>query len=676
MELITFIQDLAVVLVFAGIVSIILSRLHQPAIFGYLVAGCLIGPHALKFVSNIETVSLFAELSVIFLIFSIGLEFNLKKLRKVGGVALFTGILEMLLIIGIGNAAGRLLGLSYMDSIFLGGILAISSTAIIAKILIDLGEINKEYAQIILGILIVEDIGAVILLTFFGSIATVEYSSFPHEILLAIFKIVSFFVIALVLGLKLIPKVINRIGEQYGHELLLITALGLCFALAAFSNYLGFSVALGAFIMGAIISESKSKYRREIARSMTPIKILFSTMFFISIGMLVNLFMIKDILPLIILISALAIILKILCCGLGTYISGYSGTTALYVGMGLIPRGEFSFIIAKLGIDSGLMSQSIYQVIVLVAMITTLIAPQALNSAPSLASLFYKSAPIRIRELVNYSSYWIHAIHKQLHGEVVLRFKTKLTDVVVNCFIIIVIIIVLMSMNTYILEHSPAWLKLLSFAIAGIFTLPPVYLVLKRINELIDLVIEILNRKYGILSKLIIKRVIHNLVYITIVFMLSISILPLLVAEVSSYGYVIGAILIAVIGFCGYLFWRTVTKFHSMLEVMIRETLLARDITPEHEELDIIERLERKKMVSKVEISEESPVVGKTVADTQLRTLTGATILFIARRGDLIDPLPTTQMGVGDVLILLGTGEAREKALTYLSERSDYISPQ
>jgi len=217
MELIAFIQDFAVVLIFAFIVSIIFFRLNQPVILGYLVAGCLIGPYALKLVSNVEIVNLFAELSIIFLLFSIGLGFNIKKLRKVGGVALFTGTLEMILIKGIGNAAGRLLGLSYMDSIFLGGMLAISSTAIIAKILVDLGQINKEHAQIILGILIVEDIGAVILLTVFGSIAVFGTTSFSfvHEVLITILKIILFFVIALVIGLNFIPKSINRIGVRY-----------------------------------------------------------------------------------------------------------------------------------------------------------------------------------------------------------------------------------------------------------------------------------------------------------------------------------------------------------------------------------------------------------------------------------------------------------------------------
>ncbi|MBE0516445.1 MAG: hypothetical protein IBX41_03500, partial [Methanophagales archaeon] len=189
----------------------------------------------------------------------------------------------------------------------------------------------------------------------------------------------------------------------------------------------------------------------------------------------------------------------------------------------------------------------------------------------------------------------------------------------------------------------------------------------KKINELIDLVIELLKRKYGILSKLIIKKVIHNLIYITIVFLLSISLFPLVIAEVSPYGSVVGAILIAVIGLCGYFLWKTVNKFHDMLDVMIRGTLLAYDIT-EHEDIDIIERLERDKMVSEVKISDTSPCIGTTIGDTRLRTRTGATILFILRRENLIDPEPAVRIESGDVLIVLGTDEARYNAQTYLNQ--------
>lgn len=668
MELITFIQDLAIVLIFAGIVSILFSRLNQPAIFGYLVAGCLIGPHALQFVNDVDTVGLFAELSVIFLIFSIGLEFNLKKLRKVGGVALFTGIFEMIVIMSIGNAAGRLLGLSHLESIYLGGILAISSTAIIAKILVDLKQLNKEYAQIILGILIVEDIGAVILLTVFGSIAMLGDSSFMHAVIGVILKIVLFFVIALVIGLKVIPHLINKIGDAYSHEILLIIALGLCFGLAAFSSYLGFSAALGAFIMGAIISESKSSSRTDIKKSMAPIRILFSIMFFISIGMLVNPFLLKDILFVIGSIAVLAIGLKILCCGLGVYLSGYRGVTALHVGMGLIPIGEFSFVMAKQGIDAGLISQTLFQATVAVAMITTLLAPHALGSADELAAHLYRGAPLRIKELFNYTSYWISSLHKQLCGEIARSFKNKLTDIAVNVIIIIFILLLLSGINTAILKQSSSLIRLLSFVIAGIFTIPSIYRIYKKLTEIIDLFIEILEVKYGIFSNLIIKMVLRNLIYALIVVILSLTIFPILIAELASSDYIIVLILVAVVGLCGYFLWKTVMKFHNIVEVLICETLLAQDLPPDHEDIDIFEHLERENRVSKLRISDGSSFVGKTIADTRLRTTTGATVLFIARRGTFIDPLPTLSLEKGDVLILLGSEEARESALTYLSE--------
>lgn len=235
----------------------------------------------------------------------------------------------------------------------------------------------------------------------------------------------------------------------------------------------------------------------------------------------------------------------------------------------------------------------------MVAMTTTIIAPHAIGSTPSVATFLYRSAPIRIKELFNYTSYWIISVHKRLHGEIALSIRTKLADIAVNCLIIIFIFVVLVGVNNYIMKQSPAWLKILSFVFAGIIILPPIYLILKKINELIDLFIEILKRKYGIFSKLIIKKVIHNLIYITIVFLLSINIFPLLIAEVSTYGYVVGAILIAVIGLCGYFLWKTVNKFHDMLDVMIRESILARDITLEHEDIDIIERLERNNMVAR-----------------------------------------------------------------------------
>lgn len=660
---VTFIQDFAVVLVFAFIISILFSRLKQPVILGYLVAGSLIGPHALNLVGNIETVNLFAEFSIIFIIFYIGLEFNLKKLRRVGGVALFTGILEVLLIIGLGNAAGRVLGLPYVESIFLGGILAISSTAVITKVLSDLGYMRKDFAQIILGILIIEGVAAVVLLTIFGSIAMVSFSSLIYDSFLTVFKIILFFVIALVFGLRFIPRSLNQIGSKYSRETLLITSLALCFALAAFSDYLGFSVALGAFIMGAIISETD--YREQIERSVTPIRFLFSAMFFVSIGMLINLMEVTSILPLIIAVSALAIVLKIVCCSLGTYLSGYSGMTAMYVGMGLIPRGEFSFIIAKLGVDSGVISSSLYQVTIGMAIVTTLVVPFAVNSTPSFHFTLNKWTPTRIKNFLVHLSFWIESFHKQFHGDTAIRFKKILGHIAVNCLTIILILIALLGANTYFLNQYPLWVKISSYVVAGVFALPSIYFIHKEINELIDLFITLLKGKYGVFSNLIIKKVVHNSIYVIIVFFLSINILPLLIAELSAYGNVVLAVLLIVLGVCGYFLWNTVNKFHGMLDVMVRETILSKE-APEN--VDVIERAEKNNMVGEVKISDRSPFAGKTIVETDLRRVTGATILSIARgKKHIENPSPDTKIKTDDVLVLLGSKEAQENARKHLN---------
>ncbi|MEE9564342.1 MAG: cation:proton antiporter, partial [Candidatus Hydrothermarchaeaceae archaeon] len=357
----SFIQDFAIVLVFAFVITVLFSRIKQPVVLGYLVAGSLIGPYFLKLVSDLDTIDIFAELGIILLMFSIGLEFNIKKLRKVGTVAVGVGTLEILLILGLGNAVGRMLGWSYTESIFLGGILAFSSTAVIAKVLTDMKALRKEHARLILGILIIEDVGAVVLLTMLGSVSMLG-ASLLVDVFVILLKILIFFTVTLVFGLRFVPRFINRVKETSTQEVLLLTSLGLCFSLAAFSDYLGFSVALGALMMGAIISESK--HRKEVERITAPVKDVFASIFFISIGMLVDFSRLWDLAPIILLLSAVAILGKVVSVSLGTYLAGYAGITALSAGLGMMPRGEFSFIIAKLGVDQGAVSQEFYLVTV------------------------------------------------------------------------------------------------------------------------------------------------------------------------------------------------------------------------------------------------------------------------------------------------------------------------
>lgn len=664
----SFIQDFAIVLVFAFVITVLFSRIKQPVVLGYLVAGSLIGPYFLKLVSDLDTIDIFAELGIILLMFSIGLEFNIKKLRKVGTVAVGVGTLEILLILGLGNAVGRMLGWSYTESIFLGGILAFSSTAVIAKVLTDMKALRKEHARLILGILIIEDVGAVVLLTMLGSVSMLG-ASLLVDVFVILLKILIFFTVTLVFGLRFVPRFINRVKETSTQEVLLLTSLGLCFSLAAFSDYLGFSVALGALMMGAIISESK--HRKEVERITAPVKDVFASIFFISIGMLVDFSRLWDLAPIILLLSAVAILGKVVSVSLGTYLAGYAGITALSAGLGMMPRGEFSFIIAKLGVDQGAVSQEFYLVTVAIALITTIITPSSLNAAPRLAVFIGTKTPIQVKSLFKYLYTWIHAIGGQfgLDSELASEFKKRTLEIAINGLIIIIIFLGMAVIKNYapIAVPLPPWFKLnvLAMVTGAILSLPSLYIIVRNIRNLIDLSITIIGSRFRFLDVEIIRKTLGNVVYLTVIFLFSITLLPLIMAEVVGQGLIIGGSLLVLIGLSGYFFWRTISKFHNKLDIIIRETILAEEKDYSGVEEIIIESIkeDRETDIEKLRVSHDSPVVRRSLMDIRLRTVTGATILSIERGGKFIrNPKPEDTIKGGDIFLIIGTEEEIKKA--------------
>jgi CPA2 family monovalent cation:H+ antiporter-2 len=663
----SFIQDFAIVLVFAFAITVLFSRIKQPVVLGYLVAGSLIGPYFLKLVSDLNTIDIFAEMGIILLMFSIGLEFNVKKLRKVGAVAVGVGTLEILLIIGLGNAVGRMIGWSYTESIFLGGILAFSSTAVIVKVLTDMKALKKEFTPLILGILIIEDVGAVALLTILGSVSMLG-THLLLDIFMILLKISLFFTVTLVFGLRFVPPFINRVKETSTREVLLLTSLGLCFALATFSGYLGFSVALGALMMGSIISESK--YRKEVERTTAPVKDVFASIFFISIGMLVDFSRLWDLAPIILLLSAVAILGKVVSVSLATYLAGYSGVTALSAGIGMMPRGEFSFIIAKLGVDQGSVSQEFYLVTVAVALVTTIVTPGYLKKAPGLAEFIKTKTPIQVRSFFKYLYTWIHATRAQfrLDSELASEFKKRTLEIAINGLIIIIIFLGSAVIKNYvpIAVPLPTWFKLnaLAMVTGAILSLPSLYIIVRNIRNLIDISITIVSFRFRFLDTEIIKKTLGNAVYLTLIFIFSITLLPLIMAEVVGQGLILGSSLFVFIGLSGYFFWKTITKFHDKLDTIIKETILAEDEYSDGEEL-IVETIkeDRETDLEKLIVSHDSSITGKSIIDIRLRSVTGATVLSIERRKKVIrNPKPEEVIKGGDILWVIGTDEERGKA--------------
>ncbi|HWU44000.1 MAG TPA: cation:proton antiporter, partial [Bdellovibrio sp.] len=317
----TAIADLALILGTAGLVILLFKKLHQPVVLGYLVAGFLVGPktHFFPNISGSEGVHLWAEIGVIFLLFALGLEFSFKKLFRVGGVASLTALFKMIFMIGCGFVTGRLLGWNVMDSLFLGGLLSISSTSIVARTLEELGLKNRRFATVALGILVIEDLVAVLLLVLLTTVAmTREFAGM--EMLYSILKLAFFLAIWFVTGIFLLPSFFKYSQKILNEETLLVVAVSLCLLMVVFASAVGFSSALGAFIMGSILAETIEGER--IHHLINPIKDLFSAVFFISVGMLIDPDVLREHWQLVLLLSTVVIIGKPLAITTGAVLTG------------------------------------------------------------------------------------------------------------------------------------------------------------------------------------------------------------------------------------------------------------------------------------------------------------------------------------------------------------------
>lgn len=439
MHAISFIQDLAVIMLVAGVVTILFHRLKQPVVLGYIVAGFIIGPHTppVGLIHDEQTIKTLAELGVIFLMFCLGLEFSLRKLFKVGATAFVAAFLEIVLMIWIGYEIGRFFDWSTMDSLFLGAILAISSTTIIVKALNDLKMKNQRFAQLIFGVLIVEDILGIGIIALLSSIA-VSGSVSSGEVFSTVGKLSLFMIVALVLGILLVPRLLAYVARFESNEMLLITVLGLCFGFCLLVVKLEYSMVLGAFLIGAIMAESRQLLK--IERLIEPIRDMFSAIFFVAIGLMIDPGILLDYAWPIAVITVAVVLGKMLSCGLGAYIAGNDGRTSLRVGMGLSQIGEFSFIIAALGMTLQVTSDFLYPVAVAVSAITTLLTPYLIRAADPLSHKLAGVMPVRVARVFNLYGEWLSSIQPQGQGALLASMIRRiLLQVGVNLALVVAI---------------------------------------------------------------------------------------------------------------------------------------------------------------------------------------------------------------------------------------------
>ncbi len=399
MNIESLISDLAFILLLGAVVTVLFKWLRQPVVLGYIVAGFLASPHFtyLPSVTTVENIEFWAQIGIVVLLFSLGVEFSFKKLVNSGGSAVVTALIIVTGMMAVGFITGRVLHFNAINSLFLGGMLSMSSTTIIIKAFTDMGLRQQKFASLVLAVLIVEDLFAVVMMVVLSSIA-INNSVEGGEMLWSVGKLMFFLIIWFLVGVYLLPSILNRIRKYLNSETLLVVSMGLCLGMAVFSVYCGFSLALGAFVMGSILAGTS--YAEQIEHVVTPVKDLFGAVFFISVGMMVQpAILVQYWLP--ILILSLVVISGMIIFGtFGMLITGQSLRVAIRSGFSLTQIGEFAFIIASLGMSLHVLEPQLYPIVVAVSVITTFTTPYFIKLSGPASDFVERHLPRQLHFLI------------------------------------------------------------------------------------------------------------------------------------------------------------------------------------------------------------------------------------------------------------------------------------
>lgn len=435
------ITDLALILFSAGVVTLLFRKLNQPVVLGYIIAGLLVSPNFSLFptITEIESIKIWAEIGVIFLLFSLGLEFSFKKLVKVGSTAAITGLFEVTAMLVTGFFVGRLLGWGKMDSIFLGGIIAISSTTIIFRAFDELGLKSKKFAGTVIGVLVIEDLAAVLLMVLLSTVA-VSQNFEGSEMLTSVLKLGFFLVLWFLMGIYLLPSLLKKLGKHISDETLLIISIALCLGMVLFAANVGFSAALGAFIMGSILAETTKAER--IEHVLKSVKDLFGAVFFVSVGMLINPAILAEYAVPVVVLTLVVMLGKTIFATTGSLISGLPLKQSVQTGTSLSQIGEFSFIIATLGVTLGVTSDFLYPIAVGVSVITTFATPYMIKFAEPLYRFLERVLPQKwINSLNDYSTGAQHINAESNWKKVLNEFFQVIIFHGVICLAIILVVV-------------------------------------------------------------------------------------------------------------------------------------------------------------------------------------------------------------------------------------------
>jgi len=669
-------HDLAAVMLLAGVVTILCHRFKQPVALGYIIAGVILGPYTpIQFVHDKDTIDGLGQIGVVLLMFSLGLEFSFRKLTSVGASAFVAALLEITLMMWLGYEVGRFFGWNTMDSVFLGAMLSISSTTIIIKALSELGKSREAFAEVIFGILVIEDILAIVMLALLSGFAKTGHLH-AGEAGTDVLKLAVFFAMVLVVGFIFVPRLFDYVARFKSDEMLLVTALGLCFGVALVATMNNYSVALGAFLIGAVIAEARQLHK--IEELVAPLRDMFSAIFFVTIGMLIDPHMLVQYWVPILVISLLVVVGKVVTCSFGTFVGGRDLSTSLCVGMGLAQIGEFSFIIAGVGEKLEVTSDFLYPIAVAVSVITTLVTPYLIRATDPMVRGIDRVAPRGLMQALEVYTAWIGSFSEGSASPVTLLVRRMGWQLLVNVLLTVGIFALgawvaqLDTPYNYLpkpIRTQAIYTTLVWFAVmllsSGIYLASA-----RKIQAMSMLVAEVAvpfasGGQSAASVRMVISQVFVLLSFVVMGFLtilLSTSILSSVSLIVPLLGIGTGMI---------FLFRRILVRVYSRAELALHETLIELPRL-QRERPKVIKEILRDAELDTMEIPPGSVMIGRRLRDIPLRQQTGASIVAIERHGQrVINPGPDETIQQGDRVLLLGELEQLPAACDLLAMKAE-----
>ena len=643
------ISDLGLILITAAIAVLLFKILKQPLVLGYLVAGFVAGNKFDFFptVKDMHSVEVWAEIGVIFLLFSLGLEFSFKKLMKVGGTASITAFTQIIFMVTVGFFVGQLMGWNKMNSIFLGVILSISSTTIILKTFDELGVKSQKFAGNVIGSLIVQDIIAILMMVLLSTIAVSQQFS-GMELVLSVLKLIFFLTIWFVVGIFFIPTLLKKAKHLLTDEMMLIISLALCLLMVIFAANVGFSPALGAFIMGSIIAETAQA--EHIEHLVKPVKHLFGAVFFVSVGMLINLDTLVEFAFPVAILTLVVIFGQSISSTIGALLSGQPLKQSIQTGMSLSQIGEFSFIIATLGTTLKVTNDFLYPIVVAVSAVTTFTTPFMVKFAIPFSVYLEKKLPRKWVKRIKIYSANTEEIKSMSNWQIVLR--SYLIQVIIHSIIIVAIILLSSNYILPIVEGSR-----FGNAIAALITLgmlsPFLWALSLRRVAIKEVEILMKEKKHqGPIIMLVFFRILLTLFYIGFI-----------LNTFFSAGFAVVAFLISVGTYI--LFPKKVHVFYNKIESHFISNFNDREIRKENNRQHTLSPWDGH--MAEFEIAKESNLAGKTLVELSIREQFGINIASI-RRGEVLINIPSSseRLFPGDEISVIGSDEQVKEFQIYL----------